>query len=36
MNHAAETNSLDFTTHFAESSAVSASVEGDRFTWHFA
>jgi hypothetical protein len=36
MNHAAETNSLAFTTHFAESSAGRVSREGDRFTWHFA
>jgi glyoxylase-like metal-dependent hydrolase (beta-lactamase superfamily II) len=36
MNHAAETNALVFTTHFAESSAGRVSREGDRFTWHFA
>jgi hypothetical protein len=35
MNHAAETNSLVFTTHFAESSAGRVSRKGDRFTWHF-
>jgi glyoxylase-like metal-dependent hydrolase (beta-lactamase superfamily II) len=36
MNHAAETNALVFTTHFAESSAGRVSREGDRLTWHFA
>jgi hypothetical protein len=35
MNHAAETNSLVFTTHFAESSAGRISLTGGRFTWHF-
>jgi glyoxylase-like metal-dependent hydrolase (beta-lactamase superfamily II) len=36
MNHAAETNALGFTTHFAESSVGRVSREGDRLTWHFA
>jgi glyoxylase-like metal-dependent hydrolase (beta-lactamase superfamily II) len=36
MNHAAETNALVFTTHFAESSVGRVWREGDRFTWHFA
>jgi glyoxylase-like metal-dependent hydrolase (beta-lactamase superfamily II) len=36
MNHAAETNALVFTTHFAESSAGRVSREGGRLTWHFA
>jgi glyoxylase-like metal-dependent hydrolase (beta-lactamase superfamily II) len=36
MNHAAETNALVFTTHFAESSAGRVSREGGRPTWHFA
>jgi glyoxylase-like metal-dependent hydrolase (beta-lactamase superfamily II) len=36
MNHAAETDALVFTTHFAESSAGRVSREGDRFAWHFA
>ncbi|WP_315756712.1 MULTISPECIES: MBL fold metallo-hydrolase [unclassified Bradyrhizobium] len=36
MNHAAETGSLVFTTHFAESSAGRISRDGDRFAWHFA
>jgi glyoxylase-like metal-dependent hydrolase (beta-lactamase superfamily II) len=36
MNHAAETNALVFTTHFAESSAGRVFREGDRLTWHFA
>jgi glyoxylase-like metal-dependent hydrolase (beta-lactamase superfamily II) len=36
MNHAAETNALVFTTHFAESSAGRVSRVGDRLTWHFA
>jgi glyoxylase-like metal-dependent hydrolase (beta-lactamase superfamily II) len=36
MNHAAETNALVFTTHFAESSAGRVSRDGDRLTWHFA
>ncbi|MGJ4902771.1 MBL fold metallo-hydrolase [Bradyrhizobium sp. HKCCYLS2058] len=36
MNHAAETGSLVFTTHFAESSAGRVSRDGDRFAWHFA
>jgi glyoxylase-like metal-dependent hydrolase (beta-lactamase superfamily II) len=35
INHAAETNALVFTTHFAESSAGRVSREGGRFTWHF-
>ena len=35
MNHAAETNALVFTNHFAESSAGRVSRKGDRFTWHF-
>jgi glyoxylase-like metal-dependent hydrolase (beta-lactamase superfamily II) len=36
MNHAAETNALVFTTHFAEFSAGRVWREGDQFTWHFA
>jgi glyoxylase-like metal-dependent hydrolase (beta-lactamase superfamily II) len=36
MNHAAETNALVFTTHFAESSAGRVTRVGDRLTWHFA
>src|SRR5262249_19539276 len=36
MNHAAETNALVSTTHFAESSVGRVCREGDRFTWHFA
>ena len=36
MNHAAETNALVFTTHFAESSVGRVSREGDRLTWQFA
>jgi hypothetical protein len=36
MHHAAETNSLVFTAHFAESSAGRVSRAGDQFTWHFA
>ena len=36
MNHAAETNALVFTTHFAESSVGRVSRVGDRLTWHFA
>jgi glyoxylase-like metal-dependent hydrolase (beta-lactamase superfamily II) len=36
MDHAAETNALVFTTHFAESSAGRVSREGGRLTWHFA
>jgi hypothetical protein len=36
MNHAASTNSLVFTAHFAESSAGRVAREGGRFTWHFA
>ena len=36
MNHAAETNELVFTTHFAESSVGRVSRVGDRLTWHFA
>jgi glyoxylase-like metal-dependent hydrolase (beta-lactamase superfamily II) len=36
MNHAAETNALVFTTHFAESSAGRVSREGGWLTWHFA
>jgi len=35
MNHAAETNALVFSTHFAESSVGRVSREGHRFTWHF-
>ena len=35
MNHAAETNALVFTTHFAESSIGRVSREGDRLTWRF-
>jgi len=36
MNHAAETNALVCTTHFAESSVGRVSREAGRFTWHFA
>jgi glyoxylase-like metal-dependent hydrolase (beta-lactamase superfamily II) len=36
MNHAADTNAMVFTTHFAESSAGRISREGDRLAWHFA
>jgi glyoxylase-like metal-dependent hydrolase (beta-lactamase superfamily II) len=36
MNHAAETNALVFTTHFAESSTGRVSRIGGRLTWHFA
>ncbi|GLH75932.1 MBL fold metallo-hydrolase [Bradyrhizobium sp. SSBR45G] len=35
MEHAAETRSLVFTTHFAESSAGRISRDGDRFAWQF-
>ncbi|CCE05360.1 Beta-lactamase domain protein [Bradyrhizobium sp. STM 3843] len=35
MNHAAETQSLVFTTHFAESSAGRISRDRDRFAWQF-
>jgi hypothetical protein len=35
MNHAAETNALVFTTHFAGSSAGRVSREDDQLTWHF-
>jgi hypothetical protein len=35
MNHAAETNALVFTTHFAESSAGRVSRESNQPTWHF-
>ncbi|MGC2776672.1 MAG: MBL fold metallo-hydrolase [Bradyrhizobium sp.] len=35
MDHAAETGSLVFTTHFAESSVGRISRDGDRFAWHF-
>lgn len=36
MAHAADTDALVFTTHFAESSAGRISRDGARFTWHFA
>ncbi|WP_316176373.1 MULTISPECIES: MBL fold metallo-hydrolase [unclassified Bradyrhizobium] len=36
LNHAAETGSLVFTTHFAESSAGRISRDDDRFAWQFA
>ena len=35
LNHAAETNALVFTTHFAESSVGRVSRERDRLTWQF-
>ncbi len=35
MAHAADTNALVLTTHFAESSAGRVSRDGNRFTWQF-
>jgi glyoxylase-like metal-dependent hydrolase (beta-lactamase superfamily II) len=35
IDHAAETGSLVFTTHFAESSVGRISRDGDRFAWRF-
>ena len=36
MAHAADTNALVLTTHFAESSAGRVSRDGNQFTWRFA
>lgn len=36
LNHAAETGTLVFTSHFGESSAGRVGRDGDRFTWAFA
>jgi glyoxylase-like metal-dependent hydrolase (beta-lactamase superfamily II) len=36
VNHAAETNALVFTTHFAESSAGRVSRDGGQLRWQFA